>query len=94
MPGGVVVYDRSVIAEPAPLPERVLALGVPCSKIAQDLGFVMAKNVVALGALCAATRLFPEETYLTAIRQALRHKPELLALDEQAFAAGVHSARA
>jgi len=93
VPGGVVVYDRSVIAEPPPLSERVRAVAVPCSNIAQDLGFVMAKNVVALGALCAATRLFPEETYLTAIRQALRHKPELLALDERAFAAGVSAAR-
>jgi len=91
--GGVVVYDRSVIAEPPPLDARARVVGVPCTAIAQELGFVMAKNVVALGALCEATRLFPEDTYLTAIRQALRHKPQLLALDERAFAAGVSAVR-
>ena len=90
--GGVVVYDRSVVAEPPPLDPRVRVLGVACSAIAQELGFVRAKNVVALGALCEATRLLPEETYLTAIRAALRHKPELLALDERAFAAGASAA--
>jgi len=92
VPGGVVVYDRSVIAEPPILDARVRVLGIPCSAVAQELGFVTAKNVVALGALCEATRLFPEETYLAAIRQALAHKPELLVLDERAFAAGVRAA--
>ena len=93
VPGGVLVYDRSVIAEPPSLAPEVRLVGVPCSGIAQDLGFAMAKNVVALGALCEATRLFPAESYLTAIREALRHKPELLALDERAFAQGAAAAR-
>jgi 2-oxoisovalerate ferredoxin oxidoreductase beta subunit len=93
VPGGVVVYDRSVMTEPEAIDPSVRALGVRCSTIAGELGNVVAKNVVALGALCEATRLFPEESYLTAIRDALRHKPELLALNERAFAAGVSAAR-
>jgi 2-oxoisovalerate ferredoxin oxidoreductase beta subunit len=91
--GGVVVYDASVVREPPKTDASVRVHAVPCSALAQQLGFMTAKNVVALGALCGATRLFPEETYLTAIRQALRHKPELLALNEKAFAAGVSAAR-
>lgn len=67
--------------------------GVPCTAIAQDLGRVMVKNIVALGALAEATRLFPAETYLTALRQALRDKGELLALDERAFASGMKAVR-
>jgi 2-oxoisovalerate ferredoxin oxidoreductase beta subunit len=94
VPGGVVVYDRSVVAEAPRLDPSVRVHAVPCATLAQELGFVMAKNVVALGALCEATRLLPAETYLTAIRQALRHKPERLALNERAFAAGVTAARA
>ena len=35
----------------------------------------MVKNVVALGALQAATRLFPDETFFAAIRQALDGRP-------------------
>ena len=87
-----MVYDRSVIAEPPILDARVRVRGIPCSAVARELGFSTAKNVVALGALCEATRLFPEETYLAAIRQTLAHKPELLVLDERAFAAGVRAA--
>jgi 2-oxoisovalerate ferredoxin oxidoreductase beta subunit len=93
VPGGVVVYDKSVVTEAPQLDPSVRVHAVACATLAQELGFATAKNVVALGALCEATRLFPEETYLTAIRQALRHKPELLALNERAFAAGVSAAR-
>jgi len=53
----------------------------------------MVKNIVALGALAEATRLFPGETYLTAIRQALRDKPGLVPPNEQAFSRGRELAR-
>ena len=46
------------------------------------------KNIVALGALQEATRLFPQETFLTAIRQALADKCALIPLNEEAFAVG------
>jgi 2-oxoisovalerate ferredoxin oxidoreductase beta subunit len=94
VPGGVVVYDSSVI-EPPPAStdtRRVLLIGVPCSEIAKDLGRVVVKNIVALGALQGATRLFPDETYLTAIRRALADKCALIPLNEQAFAWGVRAA--
>ncbi|HET7292411.1 MAG TPA: 2-oxoacid:acceptor oxidoreductase family protein [Vicinamibacteria bacterium] len=93
VPGGVVVYDRSVVTDAPALDPRIRCLAIPCSALAQELGGVMVKNVVALGALHEATALFPAETYLAALRQALRHKPELLALDERAFAAGARAVR-
>jgi 2-oxoisovalerate ferredoxin oxidoreductase beta subunit len=92
--GGVVVYDRSVIEAAPPLGEGVQAVGVPCSEIAGGLGRVMVKNVVALGALQAAARLFPEETYRVALRQALADRSGLLALNEAAFEAGARAATA
>jgi 2-oxoisovalerate ferredoxin oxidoreductase beta subunit len=88
VPGGTVIYDSSVVAEPPLLDPDVRVVGVPCAAIARDLGKAMVKNIVALGALGAATRLFPAETFLTAIRQALRAKPGLVLLNEQAFARG------
>lgn len=48
----------------------------------------MVKNVVALGALQAATGLFPEETFLTAIQQALKSRCAMIPLNEKAFARG------
>jgi Pyruvate/2-oxoacid:ferredoxin oxidoreductase gamma subunit len=92
-PGGVVVYDSSVVAEPPALDPRVQVLGVPCAQIAKDLGRVVVKNIVALGALQCATRLLPSESYLAAIRRALRDKGGLIALNEQAFAGGMRAAR-
>ena len=91
--GGTVLYDSSVIAEPPPLAPGVRVIGVPFTRIATDLGRVVVKNVVALGALCAATGVFPEETLLTAIRQALKSKCALIPLNEEAFAWGVKSVK-
>jgi 2-oxoisovalerate ferredoxin oxidoreductase beta subunit len=91
--GGVIVYDSSVIAAPPSVDFSIRALGVACSKLAQELGSVVVKNVVALGALQAATALLPEQTFLTAIGQALREKPALLELNRNAFARGSEAAR-
>jgi Pyruvate/2-oxoacid:ferredoxin oxidoreductase gamma subunit len=67
---------------------------VPCTEIALGLGKVVVKNVVALGALLGATHLFPEETFLAAIRQALAGKPALIPLNEQALDRGMKAAEA
>jgi 2-oxoisovalerate ferredoxin oxidoreductase beta subunit len=87
VPGGVVIYDSSVVKDPPHLP-GVKVVPVPCTEIAHDLGKMVVKNVVALGALQAAVRIFPAETFLAALRQALAGKPSLVALNEQAFEAG------
>jgi 2-oxoisovalerate ferredoxin oxidoreductase beta subunit len=91
--GGTVVYDTSVISELPALGPRVARVGIPCSAIAKELGKPVVKNIVALGALQAATRLFPPETFLTAIRQELAAKPAFIPLNEEAFARGAHAAQ-
>jgi Pyruvate/2-oxoacid:ferredoxin oxidoreductase gamma subunit len=93
-PGGVAIYDASVITAPPALPASVRAVGIPCSAIAHGLGKVVVKNVVALGALAAATRLFPEATLAEALRQALAAKPGLVESNEQALHAGWMAAEA
>ena len=87
-PGGVVIYDSSVIQSPPQLDASIEVVGVPCARIAADLGKGMVKNVVALGAMQAATNLFPKESFLATMRQALRHDCALLDLNEEAFAWG------
>lgn len=94
VPGGTVIYDSSVVSAPPLLDPSVRVVGVPCSELAKGLGRIVVKNVVALGALQAATRLLPEETFLTAIRQALRDKPALVPLNEEAFRGGIAAAMA
>jgi 2-oxoisovalerate ferredoxin oxidoreductase beta subunit len=93
VPGGVVLYDSSVIAEAPRLDDRVRVVPVPATAVAQELGRLVVKNIVALGAVAGAARLFPPETFLAAIRQALRDKSDLVPINEQAFARGLAAAR-
>ena len=89
--GGTVIYDSSVVGTCPPFDPGVRVYGVPFTEIAVGLGRVMVKNIVALGALQAATTLFPKETFLTAIRQALKDKCAMIPLNEEAFAWGIKS---
>jgi 2-oxoisovalerate ferredoxin oxidoreductase beta subunit len=90
-PGGTVIYDNSVITKLPKLDNGVRLVGVPCAQIATDLGKTMVKNVVALGALQAATQLFPKESFLSTLRQALKERCALLAINEEAFAWGARA---
>ena len=62
--------------------------GVPFTEIAVELGKSVVKNIVALGALSAATGIFPRETFLAAVGQALKEKAALIPLNEKAFDRG------
>ena len=86
--GGTIVFDSTVIADPPAPPDGVRQFGVPFTGIAMELGKPVVKNVVALGALQAATNLFPADTFLTALRQALKEKAKVIPLNEEAFARG------
>jgi len=88
LPGGVAIYDSSVIPEPPTLDPSIRMVGVPCSGIAMDLGKRMVKNVVALGAFQAATELFPPESFLLTLRKALQNNCSMLELNERAFELG------
>jgi 2-oxoisovalerate ferredoxin oxidoreductase beta subunit len=90
--GGTIIYDSSVIHELTPMKAGVKVIGVPMSEIAKDLGKVMVKNIVALGALQAATGIFPKETFLTAVRRALKDKCAMIPMNEEAFEWGVKAA--
>ncbi len=86
--GGIIVYDSSVVRTPPKLDDSVRVVGVPCTEIAQELGKRMVKNVVALGAVQAASGLFPPESFLTTLRRVLKANCSVLELNETAFARG------
>jgi 2-oxoisovalerate ferredoxin oxidoreductase beta subunit len=92
-PGGVIVYDDSVISGlPGNLAAGVKVVAVPFAATANSLGAPLVKNVVALGAVQGATRLFPPATFLAAIRSALKTKPALIPVNDRAFEAGARLA--
>jgi 2-oxoisovalerate ferredoxin oxidoreductase beta subunit len=88
--GGIVLYDSATIPDVPDLPGRRI-VPVPIARIASALGQLTVKNVVALGALAAVTSLFPEATFLAALREAFGGKPTHVPLNEQAFEAGVRA---
>jgi 2-oxoisovalerate ferredoxin oxidoreductase beta subunit len=88
--GGTIIYDSSIVKDaPTNLDPSIKLVGVPFTEIAVDLGKAVVKNIVALGALQAATNIFPKETFLAAVRQMLKDKCALIPLNEEAFAWGV-----
>ena len=93
VPGGTIVYDSSVISDVPQVDPTVRVVGAPFTRIASDLGRSVVKNVVALGALQAATGILPEDSLLTAIRQALKSKCAMIPLNEEAFAWGIRAVR-
>ena len=86
--GGTIIYDSSVVEAPPPMPSGVSTFAVPMTRIATDLGKPLVKNIVALGALQAATGIFPADSFLTAIRRALKDKSAMIPLNEAAFEGG------
>jgi Pyruvate/2-oxoacid:ferredoxin oxidoreductase gamma subunit len=93
-PGGVVLYDSSVMAEPPALDPSLRVMGVPFTRIAVDLGTPRVKNLVALGAFQAATGLLPADSFRAAMGELLRGDCALLPLNEQAFELGRQAALA
>jgi len=92
--GGTIIYDSSIVKEtPQDLDPSVKLVGVPFTEIAVDLGKAVVKNIVALGALQAATGIFPEDTLIGAVRQMLKDKCALIPLNEQAYAWGIKAAK-
>jgi Pyruvate/2-oxoacid:ferredoxin oxidoreductase gamma subunit len=89
-PGGLVLYDSSVVPEAPPF-SGVRVIGIPCTQIAAGLGAPRAKNLVALGALQAATQILPEESFLTALREAFERGGRLLPLNQEAFRRGANA---
>jgi len=90
---GIVVYDSSVISETPEFEKGVRVYPVPCSEIAHDLGHRVVKNVVALGALQAASAVMEEDSLLTAIRQSLQDKCSMITVNEEAFRWGARTVR-
>ncbi|MBF0207845.1 MAG: 2-oxoacid:acceptor oxidoreductase family protein [Oligoflexia bacterium] len=92
---GYVIYDSSVVSDVGllKLSSSIKLIGVPFAEMAAKLGNPLVKNVVALGALQAATKLYPAETFLAALRTNLKSKPNLIELNEKAFWAGVDAVK-
>ena len=86
--GGIILYDSAVVPD-VPSFDGVRAVGIPFTQIASDLGAPRVKNIIALGAFQRLTQLFPEESFLSALRRAFHPRAGSgLMVNEAAFFQG------
>ena len=87
-PGGVVIVNNSLCDEPVNR-QDVQIFPVPLNDIAADMGSTRSLNMIALGAVIAATKAVP----LTAVEQAFLkrfgNKPGVVEANMQAVQAGI-----
>jgi len=91
-PGGLVLYDETMAPQPPRFDRTLQVRGLPFAEIARQLGAPQAKNMVAWGALAAASHLLPAESCLLALHRALGEKGgEAMEVNEKAFRAGMEA---
>lgn len=93
LPGGIVIYDSTVVTEKPDLDPGLRVFGIPMTEIANGIGKRILKNVVSLGALQAVTGVFPEDTFLSALQHGVRADASVLELNYQAFRQGAEAMR-
>ena len=86
-PGGLVIYDTSLIKDPAKTSD-VQVLGIPATEIADSLGDSRAANMVIMGAYIAHTSILEKATVFEALPGFLKRK-HLVPLNQKAIEKGM-----
>ena len=87
-PGGLLLYNSSLIEDQI-LREDIRVIPVPCNSIADSLSAPRVANMVMLGALQAATRIFKAEILMQIMTDWLgKKKAHLLDVNKQALGMG------
>lgn len=87
-PGGILIINSSLIDKQAKRTD-INVFRVPANDIANELGNAKVANMVALGALVAATKAVNTESVVKAFAKMFAKKPELLVLNKTAINRGV-----
>jgi len=85
--GGLLIANKSLI-EKGPKRKDIDMLTLPLTDIASRLGNVKAANMVALGVLVKRRRAVSRSSLLEALKETMKNKEDLLALNKKAFEAG------
>jgi len=86
VPGGVIVYDSSLIdIEPTRTDVEVLA--IPATKMADDIGNTRIANMLVMGAYVGYTNILPKEAVYESLKTAIKRK-RFIEINEKAVDAG------
>ncbi len=92
-PGGVLVYNSDLVTFGGER-EDIVAVGVPASTIAGELGSDKIPNIVLLGAVVESSKMVSDDVCLETIKEKLGgRKPKLLPLNLSAYEKGKEVAR-
>ena len=86
-PGGLIIYDSSLIDSP-PAREDVTILGIPATKLADELGNTRVANMVTVGAFLEITGLLEKESVVKAMPSFITRE-RLISLNEKAVDKGM-----
>ncbi|WP_378954685.1 2-oxoacid:acceptor oxidoreductase family protein [Pelosinus sp. sgz500959] len=86
-PQGILIVNSSLINKETKR-DDIKAYGVPVSEIASELGNPKMANMVALGALIAATGVVERESLFKAFAKKFVSKPQLLKANQEAIQRG------
>ncbi len=94
LPGGVLFANTSIVDANVDR-DDITVVEVPVTEMSIELGNPKVLNIIMLGAYIGYTEVVSEEVILDAIRHKIgAKKPELLPLNEEAFAKGLAIGRA
>lgn len=86
-PGGLVLYNRSLIAGVS-LRDDLQVVAIPATEMADEIGNTKVANVVMLGAYLELSKLLPEEVVLAVLNKKAKSRPGLAELNAKALSAG------
>ena len=87
MPGGLLIYDSSLINQ-KPTRDDITVLAIPATEIADNLGNTRTANMVVFGAYLAYTSILTKDVAVQALPQIIKRK-NLIELNETALERGI-----
>ncbi len=91
VPDGLIVYNTSLV-EDEPERDDLSVLGVPATKIADELGNTRVANMVALGAYIGYTLILPKEIVFEALPHFIK-RSSLIEINKAAIEKGIEFVR-
>ncbi len=87
--GGTVYYDSSQIQLLPSMRQDLAYVGCPATAMAEEMGQVRCANMIFLGFLCRRVTVLDSDVMLRTMQAQLAKKPDLLPLNQAAFAKGL-----
>ena len=93
-PGGLFIYNTSIVQDAQPKRSDIETVGVPFNEIAEnEVGSIKTLNIVALAFFCEYTHFVAPDVMKDVVIERMGGKKEYLELNKKAFDIGVAKAK-